>query len=141
MKEKDEELKKFKNNISQNGIKLEADCKEGEYDIIIDVNSFQKLIKEGWLVKYNNKGKDTYLNKKDANTIIVGVIGNGNKGKSFLLEKLLDSKIPKDFNVKTEGLSLKYGIAKDHNVTILDSARKETPLLKKDEKKDKIIIK
>ena len=136
MKKKDEELKKFKDNAtSQNGIKFEADCKEGEYDIIININSFQKLIKEGWSVKYNNKGKDTYLKKKNENTIVVGVIGNGNKGKSFLLEKLLEGKIPKGFNVKTEGLSLKYGTAIDHNVAILDSAGQETPLLKKDEKK------
>ena len=136
LKEKDEELKKFKNNAtSQNGIKFEADCKEGEYDIIIDINSFQKLIKEGWSVKYNNKGKDTYLEKKDKNTIVVGVIGNGNKGKSFLLEKLLEGKIPKGFNVKTEGLSLKYGTIEDHYVAFLDSAGQERPLLKRDEKK------
>ena len=140
LKEKDEELKKFKNNAAfQNGIKFEADCKEGEYDIIININSFQKLIKEGWSVKYNNKGKDTYLKKKDKNTIVVGVIGNGNKGKSFLLEKLLKGKIPKGFNVKTEGLSLKYGTIEDHYVAFLDSAGQERPLLKRDEKKAKII--
>ena len=49
----------------------------------------------------------------------------------------MDDKIPKGFNVKTKGLSLKYGTAKDHNVAILDSAGQERPLLKKDEKKGK----
>lgn len=67
MKEKDEELKKFKNNISQNRIKFEADCKEGEYDIIIDINSFQKLIKEGCLVKYNKWQYIFYKNSSYGN--------------------------------------------------------------------------
>ena len=58
------------------------------------------------------------------------MIGNGNKGKSFLLEKLSEYQIPKGFNVKTEGLSIRYGEEKDHRLAILDSAGQETPLLK-----------
>ena len=69
------------------------------------------------------------------------MIGNGNKGKSFLLEKLSEYQIPKGFNVKTEGLSIRYGEEKDHKLAILDSAGQETPLLKinlktKETKKD-----
>ena len=58
------------------------------------------------------------------------MIGNGNKGKSFLLEKLSEYQIPKGFNVKTEGLSIRYGEEKEHKLAILDSAGQETPLLK-----------
>ena len=98
---------------------------------------------EGWIVKYpkKEKGRDYYNKVKDDPTIIVGVIGNGNKGKSFLLEKLSEYQIPKGFNVKTEGLSIRYGEEKDHRLAILDSAGQETPLLKinlktKETKKD-----
>ena len=44
------------------------------------------------------------------------MIGNINKGKSFLLEKLSEYQIPKVFNVKTEGLSIRYGEEKDHKL-------------------------
>ena len=70
------------------------------------------------------------MEKKEEKTIVVGVIGNGNKGKTFILEKLSGYKIPKGFNVKTIGLSIRYGTSKEHNVAILDSAGQETPLLK-----------
>ena len=127
LKNKDEEIK----NMSQNkGLKFDSDQKSGEYDIILNITSFKDLIKEGWLIKYNKKdGKNIYDQKKDKPTIIVGVIGNGNKGKSFILEKLSNYEIPKGFNVKTEGLSIRYGTTEDHNVAILDSAGQETPLL------------
>ena len=46
------------------------------------------------------------------------------------MEKLSVYKIPQGFNVKTEGLSIRYGSKKDHIIAILDSAGQETPLLK-----------
>jgi len=52
-------------------------------------------------------------------------------GKTFFLEKLSRYDIPKGFNVKTIGLSVRYGTSPEHNVAILDSAGQETPLLKK----------
>ena len=92
-------------------------------------------------IKYNKEeGKQKYLNKKKEGTIIVGVIGNGNQGKSFILEKLSGYEIPKGFNVKTEGISIRYGTSKDHNVAILDSAGQETPLLKMEIKDDENLI-
>ena len=133
LKQKDEELKNvIKNYIPENyGLKFQSDCKTGEYDIILDINSIMSLIKEGWNVIYNQKeGKNLYLNKKKEKTIVVGVIGNKNMGKTFFLEKLCRYDIPKGFNVKTIGLSVRYGTTVKHNVAILDSAGQETPLLK-----------
>ena len=122
LKNKDEELKIYQKNDNF-GLKFESDCKSGDYDIILDITSFQDLVTKGWIIKYNKKeGKSQYLKKKDEPTIIVGVIGNGNKGKSFFLEKLSGYDIPKGFNIKTEGLSIRYGTSQDHNVAILDSA-------------------
>ena len=127
------------NSNNSNGIKFDTDYKGGGYDIIIDIESIKNLPKTGWKIKYNKeKGKEIYNKKKDEETIVVGIIGNGNKGKSFFLEKLSGYKIPKGFTIKTEGLSIKYGQTKDHNIAILDSAGQETPLLKdssKDENK------
>ena len=150
----DENEKKFKNQINNLnnkieeikdfGLKFKSDNNEKAfYDIIVNITSIKNLNNEGWIVKYpkEEKGRDYYNVAKDDPTIIVGVIGNGNKGKSFLLEKLSEYEIPKGFNVKTEGLSIRYGEEKDHKLAILDSAGQETPLLKnnfqiKETKKD-----
>ena len=65
----------------------------------------------------------------------VGILGNGNVGKSFLLSRLFDIKIPSGYSVITEGLSLKYN-EKDKYI-ILDSAGLQTPLLSDEQFKDK----
>ncbi len=98
------------------GLKFKSDNNENAfYDIIINITSIKNLNNEGWIVKYpkKEKGRNYYNKIKDDPTIIVGVIRNGNKGKSFLLEKLSEYQIPKGFNVKTEGLSIRYGEEKE----------------------------
>ena len=131
LKNKEKELEEVKNKIPKNiGLQFESDCKIGEYDIILNITSFKDLVNGGWTVKYKDGLKENYTKKINENTIVVGVIGNGNKGKSFFLEKLSGYKIPQGFNVKTEGLSIRYGTKKDHIIAILDSAGQETPLLK-----------
>ena len=121
-----------KKNPQNFGLKFESDCVIGEYDIVLDITSFKDLVNGGWKVKYKDRARDNYLQKKEENQIIVGVIGNGNKGKSFFLEKLSGYQIPKGFNIKTEGLSIRYGAQKNHIIAILDSAGQEAPLLKMD---------
>ena len=111
-------------------MQFQSDCKEGEYDIILDIDSIISLLNIGWKVIYNQKGKEFYLKKKEEETVVVGVIGNKNMGKTFFLEKLSGYDIPKGFNVKTKGLSVRYGTSPSHNIAILDSAGQETPLLK-----------
>ena len=66
------------------------------------------------------KGKDEYLRKSKKKTIIIGVIGNGNKGKSFILGKLSKYDISQGFTIKTEGLSIRYGEKDDYCIAILD---------------------
>ena len=111
LKLKDQEINNIKKNYSPEnfGLKFRSDSKIGEYDIVLDITSFKDLINGGWKVKYNREeGKQKYLNKKDEPTIVVGVIGNRDQGKSFFLEKLSGYQIPKGFNVKTEGLNIRY---------------------------------
>ena len=124
-----EEKKKLK-KLNDFTLKFENNDREGDYDIVININSIKNLTNEGWIVKYNKKnGKQNYSEKKDKETIIVGVVGNRNQGKSFFLKKLSNYDIPLGFNVKTEGLSIIYGKSQDLNIAILDSAGQETPLL------------
>ena len=125
------------NKITDFGIKFDMDSKKGDYDIIIDIQSIKNLPKTGWKIKYNKeKGKEIYNEKKNEKTIVVGVIGNGNKGKSYFLGKLSGYDIPKGYSIKTEGLSIRYEQTKEHNIAILDSAGQETPLLKDSSKEE-----
>ena len=113
-------------------MKFKSDCQIGEYDIILVITSFKDLVNNGWIVKYKDGKKENYINYMNKDTIIVGVVGNKNKGKTFILEQLSGYKLKQGFNVKTEGLSIRYGRETNHIIAILDSAGQETPLLQMD---------
>ena len=138
LRNKEKELEDVKKSIPEkNGLQFKSDCQIGEYDIILDITSFKDLVNGGWKVKYKDGKKENYINYMNEDTIIVGVIGNGNKGKTFILEQLSGYKLKQGFNVKTEGLSIRYGREKEHIIAILDSAGQETPLLKMDKENNK----
>ena len=127
-KDKEEINGKFlKMKVIQSNNKETFAINEG-YDIVIDITSMHDLISGGWAIKYP-KGKEEYERKMKMDTIVIGVIGNRNKGKSFILQKLSGYEVPQGYSIITEGLSIKYGEEEDHCIAILDSAGKETPLL------------
>lgn len=97
------------------------------YDIVIDVNSIENVL-NGWKVGYTEEGKKQYEAKKDAKSCVVGVVGNKNKGKSFLLAKLAGMDLPSGHSITTKGLSVKYPKDKYKNIILLDTAGLETPL-------------
>ena len=101
------------------------------YDVIVDINSI-KDISKGWEIKMNPNGKQNYEKFKKEKILRVGVIGNANKGKSFLLSKISKIDLPSGMSIKTEGLSIKYPELesfKDRKIVLLDSAGLETPVL------------
>ena len=67
-------------------------------------------------------------NKKLLN---VGILGNGNMGKSFILSRIFKENIPSGYSVITEGLSIK--INKEKFLSLIDSAGLQTPLIKYEE--------
>ena len=119
------------------------------YDVIVDIQSIKDIIK-GWNIKYNERISkyNDFINSKDNEKVLkIGIIGNSNKGKSFILSKLSNITLPSGTSIKTEGLSIKYpDLIKYRNrkIALLDSAGLETPvtiIYKKDDKKDKTISK
>ena len=101
------------------------------YDVIIHIDSI-KDINKGWRIEFNEKTKEKYESFKNQKIIKVGVIGNSNKGKSFLLSKISKIKLPSGTSIRTEGLSIKYPElekCKDRKIVLLDSAGLETPVL------------
>ena len=107
------------------------------YDVIIDIKSI-KDINKGWEIKMSKKGLENYKKYNEEKIIKIGVIGNSNKGKSFLLSEISKIKLPSGTSIRTEGLSVKYpelDIFTDRKIALLDSAGLETPVLKKEEDK------
>ena len=127
---------KSKINFKQDDDKYDIELIDA-YDIIIGINSILSLNKEGWPIKFP-KGKENYENKIKKQSIIIGVLGNRNKGKSFILGKLSGYPVPQGFSIKTEGISISFGEKVDHCIAILDSAGQEVPLLSKENKEEEV---
>lgn len=108
---------------------------ENFYDIIVDIDSLRHIMK-GWKVKFTEIGKKHYDIMKDKEVLIVGVVGNRNRGKSFVLSKLSNVNLPDGTSIKTEGISIKYPEmeeGKDAKYILMDSAGFENALLENDE--------
>ncbi len=104
------------------------------YDVIVNIKSIKDITK-GWEVKMSKRAEDNYKNFKNEKNIKIGVIGNSNKGKSFILSKLSKIALPSGTSIRTEGLSIKYPdleLFKDRRIALLDSAGFETPVLRDD---------
>ena len=114
------------------------------YDVIININSIKDICK-GWEIKMNDYAKNNYKKLIESKPIKIGVIGNANKGKSFLLSKISKYHLPSGTSIRTEGLSVKYlqfdqkdkGYV-NRKIVLLDSAGLETPVLKEEVVETKI---
>ena len=101
------------------------------YDVIVSINSI-KDINKGWKIKFSDRFEKNYKDIVNSKVLKIGIIGNSNKGKSFILSKLSRINLPSGTSIRTEGLSIKYpdlGIYKNRRITLLDSAGLETPVI------------
>ena len=104
------------------------------YDMILDFNSFEQLKNKGWTANFTLEGKKKYDKSILQNNIVIGVVGIKNRGKSFLLGRIMDNenyKPPNGFLVTTYGISCKFPILEKNDKTFvaLDIAGKDNPLL------------
>ena len=99
------------------------------YDMEININSILGFLR-GWEIKYSKKGKERNEYAKRNQTKIFSVIGNKNRGKSFLLSKIANRPVPYGYSVTTKGLSVSFPTF--DNVALLDSVGFESPLLETD---------
>ena len=107
------------------------------YDVVVHIDSIKDITK-GWKVDMSPNAEKNYKDYKKEPVLKIGVIGNANKGKSFILSKISKMKFPSGMSIKTEGLSIKYpdinGGFKNRKIALLDSAGLETPVLINEEK-------
>ena len=99
------------------------------YDLEININSILGFLK-GWDIIFHGDGRNKYEYAKKVRIKIFSIIGNKNKGKSFILAKIAERDLPNGYSVTTKGLSVSfpnYG-----NLALLDSVGFESPLLETD---------
>ena len=120
------------------------------YDMVLDFSSFEQLKKDGWIASFSEKGKEKYEKSIKENNIIIGVIGNKNRGKSYLLGRIIEKdnyQNPNGFLITTQGISANFPILEDTDQVFitLDTAGKDNPLLESpifnNKEKDKEFIK
>ena len=107
------------------------------YDVIVDIKSIKDIC-NGWEIKKSKRAEENYENIKKDEVLKVGIIGNSNKGKSFLLSKISKITLPSGTSIRTEGVSIKYPEInekyKNRKIVLLDSAGLETPVLKENKR-------
>ena len=109
--EKLEKLEKYSDKSKQ----FQNQKLENFYDVIIDIDSIKHL-DIGWKIKMSEKGKENYEKYKKQNCRKIGVIGNENKGKSTILQRISNFNLPTGVSIKTEGLSIKYPEMEDYKI-------------------------
>ena len=140
LKKKIEQLENLSNKDFENYKKIDYNPDyigkqlEYFYDLIINIKSIRELSEKnkGWEIKWNKDIKIIKEFIKDNKKLLnVGILGNGNMGKSFILSRIFKENIPSGYSVITEGLSIK--INKEKFLSLIDSAGLQTPLIKYEE--------
>ena len=107
-----------------------TDKDSSNYDMILNFNSFEQLRQNGWTANFTIEGKNKYDNSINENNVVIGVLGNKNRGKSYLLERIMknkDYKSPSGFLVTTYGISCNFPTLEDTggSFVTLDTAGKD----------------
>ena len=124
---------KYEHDENLNKNKYSDDNLLEYYDVIFNIDSLENLKTNGWQLEFSEKGLETYEKRKNEKSTVVSVIGNKNKGKSFILTKLSNIEIPDGFNITTKGLSIIYPKIENKNIIFLDTAGFEIPLCENEE--------
>ena len=103
-------------------ISLKKCSKNGEEDLVID--------QKGWVIDYDELGLARYKEYIKKDTMVFGILGNANRGKTFFLQKMAGQKLGDGYSIQTKGISLKFPEEEEKNFVLLDSAGFETPLLR-----------
>ena len=132
--QRNENRKNENESLINNRARLEflGDKANNYYDVVIEIDSINKLIKFGWKINYNEERKEIYDKIIKERTLKIGVLGVNNVGKSYILGLISKIVIPTGNNVPTNGISIKYTKGEkdcEEDICLLDSVGFEKPLL------------
>ena len=112
-----------------------SDPNSESYDMILNFYSFKQLKDGGYRCYFTEEGNRKYKNCKNEYNIVIGILGMKNRGKSYLLGRIMQSKDynpPSGFLVTTYGISCNFPQLESKNTFFitLDTAGRDSPLLK-----------
>ena len=82
---------------------------KSSYDAIFSCNSIKNLHKNGWNYSISNVFKKRFQDKENPKKFCpLCILGETNKGKTYIINLLTNNKLKSGFEFKTEGLSLKF---------------------------------
>ena len=101
--------------------------------MVLNFSNFGQLKQSGWEISWpKDKGLDKYNRCKENKNVVVGILGNKYRGKSFLMGRIIgkDNYINKSgFFIATQGISANFPLLDDNtNIITLDTAGKDNPL-------------
>ncbi|CAF1644075.1 unnamed protein product, partial [Adineta ricciae] len=105
------------------------------YDTVIHIEKLNDLLKDGWKFTQNNVSTASVQEQniqQYKDSLIVGILGSYNRGKSFLLSKLCRTKFPTGRLVSTEGISIAGPRISYKNLVFIDTAGTDTPTKRED---------
>ena len=118
---KHEKMNENQNKVNNN----ENKNNNNEEDKINEIDNNQEINNQEQKLKEELEDKEDIFHSNEEN-IIVGVIGLGNVGKSYLLSLFIGEDLPTGDSIHTKGISIK----KKKKLIILDSEGAEAPLTK-----------
>ena len=134
----------FENEIFNSEIFYDGNS--DNYDMILNFESFEQLKKDGWNAYFSQEGFEKYEETVYNQNIIIGVVGTKNRGKSYLLKRIMNSENYKSndgFLISTHGISCSFPVLKSENkcqtFVTLDTAGRDNPLLQNAYSKDQDI--
>ena len=101
----------FENEIFNSEIFYDGNS--DNYDMILNFESFEQLKKDGWNAYFSQEGFEKYEESIHNENIIIGVVGIKNRGKSYLLKRIMNSENYKSnhgFLVSTHGISCSFPV-------------------------------
>lgn len=120
-------IKKLQKTLQEESYPLIQKKPFALYDMIVHIDSFQRIF---WQVELNENPSENAVNylDKPPNQIVIGIMGREKVGKSYIMGKLCGVDLPVGYNIQTQGLSMKFS-TKDHLLTTcLDSAGVHAPV-------------
>ncbi|CAF4609998.1 unnamed protein product, partial [Rotaria sp. Silwood2] len=101
------------------------------YDVIVRINSLEELSTTGWEIVLGQNVDDATSqnpNMGDSRGVVIAVLGSYNRGKTFLLNLLCNTRLPNGNLVHTEGLSITAGRKDAEHTIFIDTAGSDTAI-------------
>ena len=119
-----------KNEIKKNNEDINKDVKKDMYDAIFSCESIKELFDKGWKYKLSHKFIQRFYRKEKAKFCPLCVIGETNKGKTFIVNLLTGNQLKSGIEYKTEGISCKLtNFKSDEEINTLDDSLNQDKFL------------